>query len=82
MRLLLGRAEAAEALGISAPYFDRHVRPHLTPVRIGTVVKWKVSDLERWIDQHTGMSQPADSDDQWLARLDDRQDQGGKPGPV
>jgi hypothetical protein len=40
--------EAAEALGVSPDFFDRHVRPELRLVRRGRLVFVFISELERW----------------------------------
>jgi hypothetical protein len=40
--------EAATALGVSADFFDMHVRPDLKLVRRGRLVLVSVSELERW----------------------------------
>jgi excisionase family DNA binding protein len=48
-RLALQRQEAADALGIGVDTFDRHVKPHLRVVRVGTVRLYPVEELDRWL---------------------------------
>jgi len=57
-RLALRRAEAAAALGVSLDSFDRHVRPHLRVLRLGSVRLYPVSEIERWLAE--GASSPAE----------------------
>lgn len=51
-RLLLSRAEAAEALGMSVRNFDRHVRDHVPVAYIGDLRFYPLSGLQAWIDEH------------------------------
>jgi hypothetical protein len=48
---LCTRAEAAKHLRVSVRAFDAHVRPDLTPVRIGRRVLFRQEDLDAWVDQ-------------------------------
>jgi len=50
-RLALRKSEAAAALGLSDESFDRHVRPSLRCVRIGSTRVYAVAELERWLDE-------------------------------
>jgi hypothetical protein len=56
--LALRRGDAAKALGISDELFDRHVRPSLPVVRLGSVRVYPVAALERWLLEHA--DSPAD----------------------
>ena len=48
-RLTYTRAEAAQALGISANTFDRHVAPHLPRIQSGSKLRlFRVEDIEAW----------------------------------
>jgi excisionase family DNA binding protein len=49
-RLLLRRAEAAAALGMSLDHFERYVQPHLGLVRVGKLRLVPVQELERWVE--------------------------------
>jgi hypothetical protein len=42
--------EAAQALGVSADYFDEYVRHELRVVRRSRLVFVSVAELERWIE--------------------------------
>lgn len=50
LRLALGPAEAAEAIGVSRRHFERHVLPHLRAVQSGARTLVSVRELERWLD--------------------------------
>ena len=50
-RLMLTRAEAAGALGVSLRHFQRHVQPHLPCIYSGQLRLYPVTELQRWIDQ-------------------------------
>jgi hypothetical protein len=52
-RLALSRSEAAAALGMSLRHFQRHVQPHLRCIYSGQLRLYPVSELERWISQHS-----------------------------
>jgi hypothetical protein len=41
-------AEAAHALGVSADYFDAHIRADLKLIRRGRLVLVSLRELERW----------------------------------
>ena len=47
---LLTRTEAADRCRVSLAAFDAHVRPTLTPKRIGRRVLFLESDLEAWAE--------------------------------
>jgi hypothetical protein len=57
-RLLLTRAEAASALGISLRHFQRHVQPHLPCVYSGQLRLYPTAELERWIADCTSRRDP------------------------
>jgi hypothetical protein len=48
-RLALSPAEAAEALGVSRDFLDKHVGPELRWVRRGRRKLVAVAELERWV---------------------------------
>jgi hypothetical protein len=48
--------EAADSLGVSPDYFDKHVRSELRLVRRGRLVFVAVSELERWLDSNAARS--------------------------
>jgi len=50
--LALRREAAAQALGISEETFDKHVRPSLPVVRLGSVRIYSITALERWLLEH------------------------------
>jgi hypothetical protein len=56
-RLLLSRAEAAAALGMSLRHFQRHVQPHIRCVYSGQLRLYPVRELERWTEAQA--SEPA-----------------------
>ncbi len=47
--LALRREAAALVLGVSEETFDKHVRPTLPVVRLGSVRVYPVAALERWL---------------------------------
>lgn len=55
---LLTKAEAAERCRVSLAAFDAHVRPALTPKKIGRRVLFLESDLDAWAESE---SQPSDA---------------------
>jgi excisionase family DNA binding protein len=55
-RLALTVDEAAQSLGISRDHFERHVMTHLRVVRSGRRRLIRISELERWLDEHGTMA--------------------------
>jgi excisionase family DNA binding protein len=51
-RLALSKAEAAEALGVSVDFLERHVIAELRVVRRGRRRLIPVRELERWLEQN------------------------------
>jgi excisionase family DNA binding protein len=51
-RLALSKAEAAEALGVSVDFLERHVMPELPVVRRGRRRLIPVAVLEQWLDHN------------------------------
>lgn len=51
-RLLVGRDEAAEMLGISVDHFDEYVRPHLPAIKVGRRLLFRVKRLEEWSERN------------------------------
>lgn len=49
-KLLLTRAESAQALSMSLSHFQRHVQPRLRCVRSGHLRLYRPRDLERWLE--------------------------------
>src|SRR4051812_9069809 len=66
---LLSRDEAAAYLGIIAETFEKHVRPHVLPIEIGSRVLWDVRALDRWLDQRSGLVAELQPIGNWLAGL-------------
>ena len=58
-RLMLTRAEAAWALGISLRHFQRHVQPHLSCIYSGQLRLYPITELQRWIDQEASRKDAA-----------------------
>jgi hypothetical protein len=50
--LALRKEDAAKACGVSDETFDRHVRPTLPVVRLGTVRVYPVEHLQAWLRDH------------------------------
>lgn len=50
-RIALRVEEAAAALGVSADFFNTHVRPELRLIRRGRLVLVAVKDLEAWVER-------------------------------
>ena len=51
-RLALSQREAADALGVSADFFQQHLRHEIRCVRRGRRRLYPVSELQRWLDEH------------------------------
>ncbi len=49
--IALRRSDAAAALGVSDEIFDRHVRPGLPCVRLGSVIVYPVASLVEWLNR-------------------------------
>jgi predicted DNA-binding transcriptional regulator AlpA len=50
--LALNQKNAAATLGISVPHFVKHVRPDLRPVYIGGAQRYRVTELQEWLDRN------------------------------
>ena len=50
-KLVLNQQEAAEALGVSADFFQQHLRHEIRCVRRGRRRLYPVSELQRWLDE-------------------------------
>jgi len=50
--LALCREDAAKACGVSDETFDRHIRPTLPVVRLGSVRVYPVEHLEAWLREN------------------------------
>jgi hypothetical protein len=48
----LRREDAAAALGVSTEIFDKHVRPTLPCVRLGSLRLYPVAALQEWVLEH------------------------------
>jgi excisionase family DNA binding protein len=48
----LTKAEAADSLGVSVDFLERHVMPELRVVRRGRRRLIPLRELERWLDQN------------------------------
>ncbi len=62
----LRKPDAAAAMGVSDETFDRHVRPTLECVHIGSVTVYPLAAIERWLEDRA--EAPADE----LKRLTSR----------
>jgi excisionase family DNA binding protein len=51
-RLALSKAEAAESLGVSVDFLERHVMPDVRVVRCGRRRLIPISSLEHWLETH------------------------------
>lgn len=51
-RITLTPQEAADSLGVSRDYFDKHLKPELRVVRRGRLVLIPIRELERWIEEN------------------------------
>ena len=52
--LAVNQKDAAAALSISVNTFKEHVRPQLEAVYIGGAVRYRVAELQRWLDRNAG----------------------------
>ena len=50
-RLALSQQDAADALGVSADFFQQHLRHELRCVRRGRRRLYPVAELERWLTE-------------------------------
>ena len=50
-RLGLSQREAADALGVSADFFQQHLRHAIRCVRRGRRRLYPVAELQRWLDE-------------------------------
>lgn len=51
MKLALNQKDAAAALGISVNTFKDHVRPELKAVYIAGATRYRVTELQAWLDR-------------------------------
>ena len=68
---LLSREAAAAYCGIAPETFDVHVRPHVSPIEMGTRRLWDVKALDHWLDQQSGLIAEFQPIESWLERLGD-----------
>jgi hypothetical protein len=67
---LLSRKAAAAYCGMVGETFDKHVRPHVPPVKIETGRKlWDVRALDQWLDQLSGLINVVRPTGSWAERL-------------
>jgi hypothetical protein len=50
--LALRREDAAKACGVSDETFDRHIRPTLPVVRLGSVRVYPIEHLQAWLHEN------------------------------
>jgi excisionase family DNA binding protein len=55
-RVALTREEAAAAIGVSLPHFQRHVQPHLRLIRTGSCRLVPIAELERWATESASLA--------------------------
>lgn len=48
--LAVSQKDAAASLGVSVNHFKAHVRPNLTPAYIGGAVRYRVAELQEYLD--------------------------------
>jgi excisionase family DNA binding protein len=54
-RLALSKREAADALGVSVDFFEKHIMPELRIIRRGRRRLIPVRELERWLDENAAV---------------------------
>lgn len=69
---LLSTKEAAAYCGVCEATFKTHLR--ITPVKIGTSVRYDVRAIDKWLDGKA-QSSPV-TGDQWLGKLDEDHSEG------
>jgi len=52
-RLALNQQEAAESLGVSVDHFERHVKPHVEYVLLGSRRLYSVRELQRFLEHES-----------------------------
>jgi hypothetical protein len=67
---LLARDAAAAYCGVITERFEKHIRPYVKPVEIGSRVLWDIKALDRWLDQQSGLDSIVQPVEEWLKRLD------------
>jgi hypothetical protein len=55
-RLAYSRGEAAEALGVSIDFFDRHIAHEVRVVRRGRRRLYPVRELQIWLEQSASLA--------------------------
>jgi hypothetical protein len=50
VKLAVNQAEAASMLSVSVNHFKTHVRPNLTPAYIGGATRYRVVELQKYLD--------------------------------
>jgi excisionase family DNA binding protein len=60
-RLALSQQEAAEALGVSADFFQHHLRHEIRCVRRGRRRLYPVAELQRWLEEQATRALETDS---------------------
>ena len=68
---LLPIEAAAAYCGVIAGTFEKHIRPHVPPIVIGTRRLWDVRALDHWLDQQSGLVNALRPVEDWLKRLGD-----------
>lgn len=51
-RLSLRPEEAALAMGVSRDFFDQHIAPELSVVRLGRLKLYPVEAIRQWLEDH------------------------------
>jgi excisionase family DNA binding protein len=54
-RLALSKREAADALGVSVDFFEKHIMPELRIIRRGRRRLIPVREVERWLDENAAV---------------------------
>ncbi len=47
--------EAAAAIGVSADFFEAHIRPSLRVAPVGRLVFVSLTELERWVEKNSAV---------------------------
>jgi len=55
-RITVSKAEAAELLGVSVDFLERHVLPELKVVRRGRKLLIPAREIESWVDQNAALT--------------------------
>lgn len=66
---LLCQDAAAAYCGVIAETFEKHIRPHVPPVEIGSRRLWDIKALDRWLDEQSGLTDAPRPLEEWIGGL-------------